>query len=114
MAEDHKALFRRYIGIWTTGNVDALEDVLGPGYLGHVGSNATKDHGLALLKRRIAEYRASNPNASVTVEDQAAEGDRVFTRMTARSPKGEVAGFNVSRFEKGRIVEEWALWERLF
>jgi predicted SnoaL-like aldol condensation-catalyzing enzyme len=117
MSEDNKAVFRHYIEIWARGEVDALNDVLGPGYIGHSGSNPDWDEDVEQVKKRIAGYHAAHPDIRVEIHDQVAEGDRVATRMTAREAKdgkeNAVAGFNVSRFQDAKVVEEWALWERL-
>lgn len=116
--EENKAVFRRYMKMWVTGDTQELGEVIGPGYVGHSGSDPDRDDDAESLKEHIAGYHAAYPEVDVVIEDQVAEGDLVFTRMTARSPDhdsgGEkvAAGFNASRFSEGKIVEEWALWER--
>jgi len=112
MSEENKAAFRRYIEIWAKGEVDRLGEVLGPGYVGHSGSNPDWDEDAAQVATRIAGYHAAHPDVEVEIQDQVAEGDRVATRMVAREQGRSVAGFNVSRFADGKVVEEWALWER--
>lgn len=112
MTEDNKAVFRRYIEIWAKGEVDRLGEVLGPGYVGHSGSNPDWDETAEQVASRIEGYHAAHPDVEVDIQDQLAEGDRVASRMIAREGDRAVAGFNVSRFEGGKVVEEWALWER--
>ena len=118
MSDQSKAAFRRYMTMWVTGDVDDLDNVIGPGYIGHSGADPDRDDDIDSLRDHMAGYHVAFPEVDLTIDDQIAEGDRVFTRMTARSPDREsggmkaAAGFNVSRFFDGKIVEEWALWER--
>jgi hypothetical protein len=49
-----------------------------------------------------------------TVTEQIAVGDRVATRLSAVRGDEELAvGMNFSRWQDGRLAEEWALWERI-
>lgn len=119
MSEDSKAVFRHYVEIWVRGEVDRLDEVLGPGYVGHSGSSPDRDEGLEEVRQRIAAYHAAHPGVRIEIHDQIAEGDRVASRMTAREAdpttgrEAVAAGFNVSRLAGGKVIEEWALWERL-
>ena len=46
--------------------------------------------------------------------EQVAAGDRVATRLSAVRGDEELAvGMNFSRWQGGRLAEEWALWERI-
>lgn len=114
VAAQHKAVFRRYVTIWESGALDDLPDVLAPNYVGHVASGS---RGVDGLRDRITRFRQLYPDVRFVIEDQVAEGDRVATRLTATatsSATGKVVklvGLNVSRFQEGRIAEEWPVWE---
>ena len=71
---------------------------------------------------RIGELVGAFPDLRIDLEDVAAEGDRVFCRVTMTgtmtgafdgvAPSGRTAstaGFHVLRFEDGRVVEWWRL-----
>ena len=71
-------------------------------------------------------FLTAMPNAREQVEDQVAEGDKVFTRFSGRGTQtGELmsipasgkeitwTGMVVSRFSDGRIAEEWVEWNSL-
>lgn len=78
--------------------------------------------GREALWDRIGDLVEAFPNLRIEVEDMAAEGDRVFFRVTMSgtmtgafdgvAPSGrraETAGFHVLRFEDGHVVEWWRL-----
>lgn len=116
MSETNKLVFRQYMAMWVTGETDKLGSVIGPGYVGHSGASADLDDDIDSLKRHMANFHRANPNIIVDIEQQVAERDLLATRLVARQQDrghGQAfAGFNISRFADGRIVEEWALWER--
>jgi predicted ester cyclase len=113
-ADRQKAVFRQYIGIWERGDLQDLPKVLAPDYVGHA---STGDRGIDGLRDRISVFRKEYVDAHFNVELQMAEGDRVATRMTATAiatatgAHVTLIGLNISRFEGGRIVEEWPVWE---
>lgn len=72
------------------------------------------------LKQAAIRVRSIFPDASVTIEDVVAEGDRVVTRWTARAThQGEfqgipatgkpitMRGIHVDRVANGMIAERW-------
>ena len=109
-----KAVFRRYVSIWESGALDQLSNVLAPNYVGHAANGSRSLDG---LRERITSFHKLYPNARFVIEDQVAEGDRVSTRMTATAISSatgkpvKMIGLNISRFEGGRIAEEWPVWE---
>jgi steroid delta-isomerase-like uncharacterized protein len=107
----NKTLSRRFTDLFNTGDAAAAEDVLAPRVVFHGGSTGEFRSRDQLLEM-IQEYRASFPDASSTVEDQIAEGDRVVTRWnaTGTSPEGKpfrLTGITIERIEDGKIVEVW-------
>ena len=119
MSESNAEAFRRYIDVWVRGEVDQLDEMLGQGYVGHSGSDPNWDEDADQARKRIASYHAAHPGVRVEIHEQLSEGDLVATRMIAREAnpstgqEGVAVGFNISRYQAGKLVEEWALWERL-
>ena len=82
---------------------------------------------VAPLAAKLARgYLRAFPDATITVEDQLVEGDRVVTRWTGRGTQtGEfmdmppsdkrvaVTGVQIDRFSGDKIVEEWTLFDQL-
>jgi predicted SnoaL-like aldol condensation-catalyzing enzyme len=117
MTEEHnKAVFRRYLEIWRTGNVSEIDAIIGGGYIGHA---AAGDRDRQELAARVQAFQILFPDVVFTIEDQIAVSDKVITRITARGThqlSGKATtliGINISRIHEGRIVEEWPVWERL-
>ena len=113
-AEAMKDLFRRYVGIWESGAVECLPEVIHPAYRGHPAQGERDGNG---LRERILAFKGLYPDVSFALGDQLAEGDRVASRMTAtatRAADGQrvvLHGLNISRVAEGRIAEEWMAWE---
>lgn len=125
MAEEHKALVRRYLDEVNRGNLAALDDVLSPDYRYHLPGSPTplnrEQH-----RQFVAMFYAAVPDFSHTVEDQIAEGEMVVTRLTNRGThRGEllglpatgkaftIQGINLVRVAGGRIAEEWVIFDML-
>lgn len=73
---------------------------------------------LARLKDDIRAYRAAAPGTVFRVEHQFGDGSgNLATRLSAQtddagaSRRPVVAGLNISRWDDGRLAEEWAVWE---
>lgn len=115
-AEDKKAVFRRLVEIYATGDFDALDALMAPGYVGHP---STGDRDLEGFKESIRFFHDLYvyERDSFIIEDQFVEGDRVATRMTAHvrlRASGEpmtLLGINIAIIRGGRLVEEWNSWE---
>jgi steroid delta-isomerase-like uncharacterized protein len=126
--ERNKALVRRSLDeIYTGGNVDAIEEVFAPDF---VGWDPTFPGGVlrgpAGIRGNVERGHASFERWRFDVEDVVAEGDRVVTRVVMRgrskgeflgmAPTGrevEVSGITIHRIADGRIVERWGNWNTI-
>jgi hypothetical protein len=111
----HRETFARLLAVWNGAEgLHGLESLVSPNYRGHLG---LRERDLSRLKQDIADFRDRNPGVRFQIEHQFCEGPHVATRLTARVPAettGEpttVCGLNISRWEGGVLVEEWAVWE---
>lgn len=105
-------LFRAYIEIWSDGRVDRLHELLAPDHAGHIRGNVSEERDADALGDSIADFRRRFPGVRFTVTEQIAARDRVATRLSAVRGHEELAvGMNFSRWQGGRLAEEWALWE---
>lgn len=100
------------------GNFEVFETVLAPDYVVH----PEEARGAAGLQAMVEGYRAALSGLRVDIEQQFSAGDRVATVSTIRgkhegdlmgtAPTGREVAFamiTVSRFEDGRIAEEWEI-----
>lgn len=116
--ESKKAVFRRLVDIYATGNLAALDEVIAPSYVGHASAG---DRDLEGFRQSILHFHNLfiYDEDSFEVNDQFVEGEKVATRMTAHvkvRATGEpitLIGINLARIVAGKIVEEWNTWEQL-
>jgi ubiquinone/menaquinone biosynthesis C-methylase UbiE/predicted ester cyclase len=91
-------------------DLDGLARVYHPEFVDHV--NRLTYHGHDGARRSVALYLALFPDLSFEVDEQVSEGDKVASRWTLRGThRGrsvELHGIVISRFEDGRIIEDWA------
>ena len=125
--EENKATSRRfYEELFNRGNLDAVEEIVTPGFVLHDPNMPEDPRCPDGLKRFVAMYREAFPDIEFTIEDQVAEGENVATRWVARgthqgelmgiAPTGnrvEVRAFTLHRFSGGKIAQDWAHYEAL-
>ncbi len=122
-AETNITVFRRVIEEgFNRGNLAALDECYTPSFAEHQFDMPAT---LAGLKGTIAYLRSTFAPFSLTIEDIAADGDKVWARMIGRGtdsaglmgrpPSGKtfaITVFDTCRFEHGKIVEHWGVPDR--
>lgn len=117
-SESKKAVFRRLVEIYATGDLAALDEVIAPDYVGHASAG---DRDLEGFRQSIQYFHNLfiYGEDSFEVNDQFVDGEKVATRMTAHvkvRATGEsitLIGINLARIVDDKIVEEWNTWEQL-
>lgn len=120
----HKALVKRYVELWNTGNLALAEEVLAADFVDH--SHPEFVPGPASVQQAVAEFRRGFPDAQVTIEQIIGEGDIVAFQATIRgthlgpfgsfAPTGKEAilrGMDFIRIAQGKIVELWSCQDTL-
>lgn len=123
--DENKSVYHRYIAALFGGDVDALDAVLSPDFVGH-DLPPDLPRGPESLKRFRAMVNAAFPDQTCYLEDLIAEDDRVVGRlMLIGTHRGEFMGIRptgkqvtshlieIVRIEAGRIVERWVQRDRL-
>jgi ubiquinone/menaquinone biosynthesis C-methylase UbiE/predicted ester cyclase len=91
-------------------DLDGIARDYHPDFVDHV--NRFTYHGHEGARQSVALYLALFPDLRFEVDDQVGEEDKVASRWTLRGThKGrevELRGIVISRFEDGRIIEDWA------
>src|SRR6185436_8635234 len=125
-ASAHEALVRQAIEmIWNRGDLDAADQLFGPGYVNHYGLIADLVLGPEAIKVSAALYRVAFPGLHVSVEEISTVEDTVVVRWTARTTADRLrsgagafktkslTGITRSRIAAGKIVESWTEWDRI-
>lgn len=112
--------------VWTNRNFAAVDELVAADYVGHDPNQPEPIKGREGFKQFAAMYQAAFQDATVTIDDQIAEGDLVVTRWTGRgthtgelmaiAPTGKevtVSGITISRLADGQVAEEWELMDAL-
>jgi predicted ester cyclase len=122
MSEANKALIRRLVEeVQNQHNVAALDEFLAPSFVNYdplPGFPGTLE-GAKQLHRMLF---AALPDLQMTIHDQAAEGDKVWTRKTAAGThQGELLSIpatgkqvswkiiDIMSIRNGRVTEHWAV-----
>ena len=124
MSEQNKALARELFDAFNSGNLDALDAICSPDYVYHGPGQELE--GLEATKGLMGMYRTAFSDATLTVLDQIAEGDKVVSRcrvtgtndgpmdtMPATGKSVSLGLIAIHRIEDGRLAEEWELFEEL-
>jgi predicted ester cyclase len=121
LAEQNKALVRRFYEEIDKGNITVLDELVAENYIDH---NPPPFPGLASgregLKQIFRIFQHSTPGYH-QIEDQIAEGDRVVTRLTSIGKhEGDLPGapktgndlkmtsITIHRLADGKLVEKWS------
>ena len=126
MTDDIKAIARREVEMFSTGDFSIAAEVYSEDYVGHDPTKPEPIRGIEGAKEEAAGYRAAFPDLQLTIEHQVAEGEHVVTRWTARgthegeldglAPTGKSAtieGIKITRVVGGKKVEDHTQWHAL-
>ena len=128
--EANKAIVRRFFEeYWNQRKLDTLGEYVSPERLHHFGKRA-EAHGLDQMRGMNTLWYSAAPDFKYHVEQLIGEGDRIaalvsFTgtqtgthHVAGRSLPPSSRTFSVTemfifRIAEGKIVESWAVWDRL-
>ena len=123
--EENKALVRRWVELWNTGDLDAIGAFVTPAYIRH-DPNSPEVRGPEAEQQLVAMYRAAFPDLHFTIEHLVAEGDTVVAHVTVRGThRGELFGIPPTdtqvtleameryRLADGKIAEQWVVLDAL-
>jgi len=117
--EANKALVKRYVELWSTGNLALADEVLAPEYVDHTHPNQAP--GPEAVKQEVLAFRMGFPDAHITIEHMIGEEDLVAFRFVLRGihsgpfagfpPTGKEAiltGVDFVRIASGKMIELWS------
>ena len=120
-----KETTQRWIhGIWDNQDIALLDELASPDYVYRVPGQ--EDVHADALPELLASLHTAFPDLHNTIEEQVAEAGIVITRGTTHGthlgPLGEVEATGntvalpwilITRFDQGRIVEDWELYNEV-
>jgi serine phosphatase RsbU (regulator of sigma subunit) len=120
-SEEKKALVRRFVEAQANADLDTLDKLLAPDFVDH-SLQADQEPGREGFMQSVAEEPAIFSYVRANIEDQAAEGDKVITRLTMRrihdrgpflglAPTGmeiKTSAIVIHRIAGDQIAEEWS------
>lgn len=122
--EANKAIVRKYIELWSTGNRALADEILATDFVDH--SHPEQLPGPESVKQEIKAFREGFPDASITVQQMVGEGDTVAFRFTLSGthlgtfadfpPTGKtntLTGVDFIRLADNKIVELWSVQDTL-
>lgn len=130
-ADRNKAVVRRFFEeAWNHNNLSVADETYSANNTHHFGSSPGP-LGPDQSRAMIIAWRAAIPDYRYHIEDMVAEGDMVATRLrftgthtsaslqlasrvaTPQNKTFEEAQMVMTRLKDGKIVESWAVWDRL-
>jgi steroid delta-isomerase-like uncharacterized protein len=118
MSNPTTAVATRFYELFSQGQIDAIIEQLGDGYVSHGFGGGGADN----LRQSLQMMRGAFPDLTFTVDDTITEGDKVAVKSTLRGTHHgpfagrpasgnsvEVGSCDVFRVRDGRIVEAWWL-----
>jgi steroid delta-isomerase-like uncharacterized protein len=125
-AMEVKEIARRLAEDPWRGKLDEVLEYVGDDYVAHVPGSPEPLRGKDGFRQFVTTYMTAFPDATVTVEDQIAEGHMIATRWTGRGtntgeflgmpPTGKqvtIGGITYGRFADGKAREAWIIWDTL-
>jgi len=126
MSEANKTLVRRWLAEMDKRNLHIVDELVAVDYIDHNPPIPDLAPGREGVKQANVIPLTAFPDATHTIEDQIAEGDKVVTRMTVRGtfvgeylgipPNGKqitAEGIMIHRIAGGQLVEHWAMADNL-
>ncbi|MCB0164854.1 MAG: ester cyclase [Anaerolineae bacterium] len=129
MSAENKAIVRRLIETVQNGHhLDQLEAFFDPHFVNHLESPDEASDLNAVDRARLVfrQLFTAFPDLHVTIQQQVAEGDKVVTYKTFHgthqgdfmgvAPTGRPITFaviDILRLDQGKVVEHWAIQDRL-
>jgi predicted ester cyclase len=118
---ENKALVRSFYAAQANGELEAMKELLAPDFVDRSvlpGQHPDREG----YMQGVAEDQAAFSDIRIMIEDQAADGDKVISRIRTRGthdrgdfmgavPIGrewETTGIAIHRISGGKIVEEWS------
>ncbi len=119
MSEDLKAIIKRSVEAWNTGDLTIVDEIYSKNFVIHNPLDPNQTN-LDNYKQYISESRRAMPDIHVEIKDMIAEDDKAVCRwvcsgtmtkeafgIPATGKKATWTGMTINRYEARKIVETW-------
>ena len=119
MSEDLKAIIKRSVEAWNTGDLTIVDEIYAKDFVNHNPLDPSLCD-FDSYKHYISEARRAMPDIHVEIKDMIAEDDKAVCRwvcsgtmteeafgIPATGKKATWTGMTINRYESGKIVESW-------
>lgn len=126
MSRNTDLAHRFYADVMVGGDLNALDEILTPGFVDHEEGPPGTPDGIDGVKAFVSMFREAFPDMQVSIEDVMEDGDRVAVRATMTGTHdGELMGvppsgnrvrlemIDIVRIEDGRVAEHWGAADNL-
>ena len=120
-AADNRDIVRRMMGVFNTGDLAALDDLVSTDFMNHNAPPGAAQ-GLEGRKRVVGMFRGAFADLQSTIEDEIADGDRVVTRATlsgtntgdfmgqpATGRRMSVTAVDIFKVVDGKVTDRWGV-----
>jgi predicted SnoaL-like aldol condensation-catalyzing enzyme len=111
--DENKAVMRRMVEMFATGNLSDVRAVIAARYIDHQGLSGSAVTGPDGFRHVVMTARSSYPNLRIEVKDLITEGDSVALRLRwygmRQGKPMERETIDIVRFVKGQAVEHWGV-----
>ena len=117
MSQENKELVRTWVEALSRHDVDTMLHLVTDDFV----NNSSSNQGREGVRAEVDFWLSAFPDASVSIEDLIAEGDRVVARLTSRGTHGgdfmgtpptgrsiAIQEIDIVRIENGKLAEIWA------
>lgn len=121
--QNKKIVLLAWEKMWSEGKLDVADEIFAPDHTMNIRGKSNP-WGPETAKKVVSSWLKSFPDNKIKVEDIIAEGDKVAVRVTFTgthqgklgdtAPTGNKIEFTemiFTRFENGKVVEEWGAWD---
>jgi len=121
----NKATLTRFMDAMSQGDTTIVDSTVTEGIVDHQAMPGMAP-GREGLKAMMTQFHAAFPDLKITVKDMTADGDKVWVRSTMTGTmKGEfmgmkptgksldLEGFDLVRFENGKMAEHWGVQDNM-
>lgn len=125
--EQNKVTARRLVEEgFNKKNLKLLDEIFAKDAISHDPSQPNLGRGPQGARESMEPYTTAFPDARLVIEREIAEGDYVVQylrtsgthtgplgNIPATGKKTNVTGVIISKFQDGKVVETWSLWDQL-